>query len=224
VCWGTAHRTVRCTTGQCLVCQDRTAQTSHSRVCQGAVHYNSPDCPVCQWSNGYSLQRSTAKACDRWTVHAELERRVRGAPDSEQNLSGGTPDCPVPQEDKLSNDRLSQNPNGWVTWRRTEKCPMAHRTVRCAHWQQPSPMACRWLRVINTPNHHNSKHPSLLKFSFNTRASAFTPRHKSKDQSLSKSQTHSNHLVTCESVCSCSFALLCLDRFLPSSFLFLSDL
>jgi hypothetical protein len=35
------------------------------------------------------------------------------------------------------------------------------------------------------PNHHNSKHPSLLKFSFNTRASAFTPRHKSKDQSLS---------------------------------------
>jgi hypothetical protein len=46
------------------------------------------------------------------------------------------------------------------------------------------------LRAINTPNHHNSKHPSLLKFSFNTRASAFTPRHKSKDQSLSKSQIH----------------------------------
>jgi hypothetical protein len=37
------------------------------------------------------------------------------------------------------------------------------------------------------PNHHNSKHPSFLKFPFNTRASAFTPRHKSKDQSLSKS-------------------------------------
>jgi hypothetical protein len=74
------------------------------------------------------------------------------------------------------------------------------------------------------PNHHNSKHPSLLKFLFNTRASAFTPRHKSKDQSLSKSQIHSNHLVTWESVCSCFFALLCLDRFLPSSFLFSSDL
>jgi hypothetical protein len=52
------------------------------------------------------------------------------------------------------------------------------------------------LRAINTPNHHNSKHPSLLKFSFNTRASAFTPRHKSKDQSLSKSQIHFNQLVT----------------------------
>jgi hypothetical protein len=31
------------------------------------------------------------------------------------------------------------------------------------------------------PNHHNFKHPSLLKFLFNTRASAFNPRHKSKD-------------------------------------------
>jgi hypothetical protein len=37
------------------------------------------------------------------------------------------------------------------------------------------------------PNDHNSKHPSFLKFPFNTKASAFTPRHKSKDQSLSKS-------------------------------------
>jgi hypothetical protein len=85
-----------------------------------------------------------------------------------------------------------------LTWWRTEQptvpvrwrtglsggapdCPVAHRTVRCAHRQQPSPTACWWLRAINTPNHHNSKHPSLLKFSFNTRASAFTPRHKSKD-------------------------------------------
>jgi hypothetical protein len=66
-------------------------------------------------------------------------------------------------------------------------CPVAHQTVWCAHRQQPSPTACWWLRAINTPNHHNSKNPSLLKFSFNTRASAFTPRHKSKNQSLSKS-------------------------------------
>jgi hypothetical protein len=45
-----------------------------------------------------------------------------------------------------------------------------------------------------------------------------------KNQGLFKSQTHSNHLMTWESVCSCSFALLCLDHFLPSSFLFQSDL
>jgi hypothetical protein len=29
------------------------------------------------------------------------------------------PDYPVPQEDKASNGQLLQNPNGWVTWRRT---------------------------------------------------------------------------------------------------------
>jgi hypothetical protein len=97
------------------------------------------------------------------------------------------PDCPVPQGDKASNGQLLPNPNSWVTWRCTGQCPVAHRTVRCAHRQQPSPTACWWLRAINTPNHHNSKHPSLLKFSFNKRASAFTPRHKSKDQSLSNS-------------------------------------
>jgi hypothetical protein len=47
---------------------------------------------------------------------------VRGAPDSEQYLSGAAPDCPVPLEDKGSNGRLHPNPNVWVTW-------LAHRTV-----------------------------------------------------------------------------------------------
>jgi hypothetical protein len=76
--------------------------------------------------------------------------RVRGALDSEQYLSSGTLDCPVPQEDKLSHGRLSQNPNSWVTWQRIGQCPVAHQTVWCAHRQQPSPMACWWLRAINT--------------------------------------------------------------------------
>jgi hypothetical protein len=34
-------------TGQCPVHQDRTTQTSHSRVSAGVLRYNSPDCPVC---------------------------------------------------------------------------------------------------------------------------------------------------------------------------------
>jgi hypothetical protein len=52
------------------------------------------------------------------------------------------------------------------------------------------------LGAINTPNHHIHWHPSFQKFTFNTRALAFTPRHNSKDQILSKSQIHLNHLVT----------------------------
>jgi hypothetical protein len=80
----------------------------------------------------------------------------------------------VPLEDKASNGRQLSNPNGWVTW-------LAHRTVRWTHRQQPPPTVVLWLRAINTPNHLHSKHPSFPRFSFNTRASAFTPRHKSKE-------------------------------------------
>jgi hypothetical protein len=34
--------------------------------------------------------------------------------------------------------------------KRNSVCPVAHRTVRCAHRQQPSLMATRWLVAINT--------------------------------------------------------------------------
>jgi hypothetical protein len=55
----------------------------------------------------------------------EVRAEVRGAPDSEQCLSGAT-------RSQRSNNRLRQNPNGWVTW-------LAYRTVRSAHRQQPAP-------------------------------------------------------------------------------------
>jgi hypothetical protein len=58
--------------------------------------------------------------------------------------------------------------------------------------------------------HHNSKNPRFLNITFNTRALAFTPRHNSKNQSLSKSQIHRKHLGTCERVISYSFELLLL--------------
>jgi hypothetical protein len=52
-CPGLAHRTVRCATGQCPVCQGEPAQTLHLRVSQALLRYNSPDCLVRQRSNGY---------------------------------------------------------------------------------------------------------------------------------------------------------------------------
>jgi hypothetical protein len=65
-------------------------------------------------------------------------------------LSGVTLDCPVPQEDRASNGRPAPSPNDRMTWRRTEHCPVAHRTVRCALRQQSSPTARFWLVAINT--------------------------------------------------------------------------
>jgi hypothetical protein len=140
--WSSTPDSVRCT-------RTVQSQTSHSLVSQGALRYNSPDCPVHQWSNRYPVQRSTAKA---WmqsysarTVRAEARAVIRGAPNSEQYLSDAAPDCPVPLKVKASNGQKLLNPNGWVMW-------PAHRTVRCAHRQQPSLTAMWWLRAINTPH------------------------------------------------------------------------
>jgi hypothetical protein len=107
-------------------------QTRHPRVSLGVLCYNSPDCPVHQRSNGSFAQRSTAKAkeSDEQCTNSARQSRavVRGALDSEQYLFGAT-------RRQSSNGRLRPNPNGWVTW-------LAHRTVRCAHRQQPNPNGC----------------------------------------------------------------------------------
>jgi hypothetical protein len=73
-------------------------------------------------------------------------------------------------------------------------CPVAHRTVRCVHRQQPSPTATCWLRAINTPNHHHTKHPSILNIAFNTRAIDFTPRYNQSDRSTQSPQINSSAL------------------------------
>jgi hypothetical protein len=62
-------------------------------------------------------------------VRGKAEPPVKGAPDSEQYLSGAAPDYLVPLEDKASNSRQRPNPNGWVTW-------LAHRTIDNSHPQR----------------------------------------------------------------------------------------
>ena len=116
---GLAHRTVRCATGQCPVHQGESAQTPQLRVSQAQLRYNSPDCPVChrtvRCTSGATTictQRSTLQSeqCNS-DVRAEGQRGTR--------LSGVTPDCPVPHEDKASNGRPALRPNDKMTWRRT---------------------------------------------------------------------------------------------------------
>jgi hypothetical protein len=90
------------------------------------------------------------------------------------------------------------NPNGWLTW-------LEHRTVSGGAPDCPVRPS-----TDNLPNDHfggwgykypQPPHFKASKFSaiaFNTRALYSTPRHKTKDQILSKSQTHSKDLVACE--------------------------
>jgi hypothetical protein len=130
--------------------QGESARTPQLRVSQAQLSYNSLDCPVChrtvRCSSGATticVQRSTLQS-----QQCNSDVRVEGRRGT--GLSGVTPDCPVPHEDKASNDRPAPRPNDKMTWRRTGHCPVAHRTVRCAHRQQPSPTATIWLVAINT--------------------------------------------------------------------------
>jgi hypothetical protein len=61
---------------------------------------------------------------------------------------------------------------------------------------------------INTPNHHHSSHPSLLHFSFNTRAKAKTPKTQSNHSIHSKLQNQLNFLEICERIICVSFVAL----------------
>jgi hypothetical protein len=142
---GVPPDSVRCTR------EDR-PQTLQLRVSQAQLCYNSPDCPVCQRSNGYprATVDSDSEQCS--TVNAT---EVRAVGQRRTGLSGVAPDCPVLHEDKASNGRPVPSPIDRMMWRRTEHCPVAHRTVRCAHRQQPSPTATFWSVAINTtPTSH----------------------------------------------------------------------
>jgi hypothetical protein len=72
-------------------------------------------------------------------------------------------------------------PNGLVTW-------LAHRTVRCAIRQKPSPTVLLVVGAINTPQppYFNASRFSAIKP--HTRALDFIPRHKQRDQILSQVQ------------------------------------
>jgi hypothetical protein len=189
VCSGLAYWTVRCTIGATATSRNSRLQKLKNR---GTVRNSARQSQSVESEVHWTVN----SACPVW--HRTVRCHMRTKPptvDSSQTLTVGR--------------------RGW----RTRQCPVAHRTIRCAHRQQAPPTACWWLRAINTPNHHNSKHPRFLSITFITRALAFTPRHNSKDQSLSKSQIHLKHLVTCERVILCSFELLPLG--LPFLFLIL---
>jgi hypothetical protein len=109
--------------------QGESAQTLQLRVSQAQLRYNSPDCPVC-----HQTVRCTSGATAIYTQRSTLtDEQYRGRSQSSgrrgNGLSGVTPDCPVPHEDKASNGRPAPGPNDKMTWRRTGHCSVAHRTL-----------------------------------------------------------------------------------------------
>jgi hypothetical protein len=159
--WSGTPDSVRCT-------RTVRSQTRHLRVSQGALRYNSPDCPVHQRSNDYFAQRSPAKAEDSdeqcAIVRDREEPPVRGAPNTAQCLSGAAPDCPVPLQDKASNGQKLPNPNSWVTWlaHRTVSsgapdCPVRPSTAACPN----GPLVVKSYKYPQPPPLQASKFPAL---------------------------------------------------------------
>jgi hypothetical protein len=149
---------------------------------------------VCQRSNDSQAQRSTPTvACNvnsARIVRAESEQRQK----AHRTMNS---DCPVRhrtvQWPTLSElQRLNrQNPNGWVTW-------LAHRAVRCAHRQQPSPTAVLVVGAINTPQPPPFKVSKFSAYCIQYKSSRLHSKTQTRDQIFSKVQNHSKHLVTSE--------------------------
>jgi hypothetical protein len=131
---------VRCTRGRTLQIPQLRVSRRSSAIIHRIVPCTSGATAIC-------AQRSTLtnEQCSTVT-RQKSEQKVREAPD-----------CPVPHEDKASNGRPAPSPNDRVTWRRTGHCLVAHRTVWCAHRQQPSPTATIWFVAINTTQPATSK-------------------------------------------------------------------
>jgi hypothetical protein len=62
----------------------------------------------------------------------------------------GASDCPVCHR-TVSGAPGPYNPKSVTLEFSPARSAIIHRTVRCAHGQQPPPTACWWLRAINTP-------------------------------------------------------------------------
>jgi hypothetical protein len=160
------HWTVRCSTGLSGV-------PSEATVASATVEFNGRlttlQCVDCARRVRAGVRRRTGQ----WTVTVRCTTRLSGGPTC-QSSNGRT---------------LTVGWRGWCT----EQCPVAHRTVRCALRQQPSPTATLVVGAINTPNHHTSRNPS-----FQPTHSIQKLVHSIQDtirvnQNLSKSQFHSKH-------------------------------
>jgi hypothetical protein len=139
---------------------------------------------VCQRSNGYT----TPMVVCRGTVKRYSARqRAQKSEQAQKAHRTVNSDCPVhhrtvrwPSCQKLQRSE----PNSLVTW-------LAHRTVRCAIRQKPSPTILLVVGAINTPQPPHFNASKFSAFKPHTRALDFIPRHKQRDQILSQVWNHS---------------------------------
>jgi hypothetical protein len=133
---GLAHRTVRCATRQCPVYQGIQLRTCHLREFWEPLRYNSPDCRVCQRSNGYT---APTVVCNATVKRYSARLRVQKSEQAQKAHRTVNRTCPMhhrtvrwPSCQKLQRSE----PNGLVTWlahqtvsRGAPDCPVRHTTA-----------------------------------------------------------------------------------------------
>jgi hypothetical protein len=135
-----------------------------------------------------SRQRSSAEGIKCATVRARVRAGQDGAPDSEQCLSGASPDCPVAQKTEAPMVRIQWSgdmagaPDSvwWHTGLSGAPCDSSlHQTASLV------------VGAINTPNHPPFIVSKFSNFLHLTRAIAFNTRHTKEIKSSPKSIVHS---------------------------------
>jgi hypothetical protein len=127
------HRTVRCTTGQCPVLQRRATLNSPASGIRSAIIHRT--CPVHTGLSGVTAEQRLLHANGHLQKHLMHARARRGALHVRVAHRTAYRACPVHHRTARRahmSELQRSNPNGRVTW-------LAHRTVRCACRQQPSP-------------------------------------------------------------------------------------
>jgi hypothetical protein len=195
------------------------------------LRYNSLDCPVChrtvRCATGLSGVPCGATATaptvvcksEQWTWTVRVQRAQSQSSAIRRTWQWTVTVWCVTE---LSGAPICQSSNGrtlTVGWRgsRTVQCP-----VRPSTDSLPNGHFGGWGYKYPQPPHFKVSKFSAI--AFNTRALDFTPRHKTKDQILSKSQTHSKDLVACERDICVHLSSCHLDHFSSSPFLFSTPL
>jgi hypothetical protein len=126
--------------------------------------------PAKQW---LPVQRSTATdTCKSATVRGQFAQKLEQPPEAHRTVNST---CPVRHRTVRCNKKTKlqrSNPNSWVTW-------LAHRTVQCAHQQQPAPtieLVVEGYKYPQPPPLQPINHPSIHNSAFNRRAIHFTPK------------------------------------------------
>jgi hypothetical protein len=146
-----------------------------------------PDCPVCQRSNGYFTPMVDCKRIQCATVRARVRAAPDGAPDSLQDLSGAPPDsleappirAPTVRTQRPADVAGAPDSVRWRTGLSGAPCDSSLPTTTFGGWGYKYPN-CPTFNCIQ-----------VFHLQHITRAITFNSRHNQRDQILSQVRNHS---------------------------------